>query len=293
MNRIILLLLVCLLSGKNVFSQTVYNLDYDIWVTQEDSPLYVFSNKAFLRSSPGIQSKILDSFSVGREVVFKERTTKFETIKGVYAPWVKIKCGNKEGYVWLGLLAFGKTDFDKTSFICGIDKTINNADDVRYVLQVKAIRKDTLVCIAEWKTEPNVTSSYAEMKLLGDVRLKNLTNVVRVSLGGEACGVPTNYYYYGWTGKKLLPLPTKYSVGDADVFYHSETLLFPNEIGGQPNKIIKLIEEYELLEEATETKKEKSKTTNSREVYIWNGQKAVMQKRNSIKMPERKFLPGR
>ena len=67
-------------------------------------------------------------------------------------------------------------------------------------------------------------------------------------------------------------------VGDAGVFYHTETLLFPKEKGGQPGKIIKLSEEGEADEEKVDKKGEPIfKVKKSREVYLWDGASAKKQ----------------
>lgn len=284
MSRVLLLLAFCFFFFANGFSQEVENADYDFWNFQQDSPLYVFSNKAYLRSDADVNSKIIDLFPFGTKLFYKQGTKGRGIIKGIFAPWIKVSTeNNKEGFIWAGALAFAQIASNDIHFVCGIDRTDKRKMKGRetrlyYVVQLKALKDNRLVNFGEWKIESDESNKFTEIKLLGDVKLTNLLNVVRVSFGGEACGIPMNYYYYGWTGKELLELPTKYSVGDAGVFYHSETLLFPNEPGGQANKIIKLTEEVEVFEEATETIKEKVKKSNSREVYVWDGKKALLQK---------------
>ena len=148
------------------------------------------------------------------------------------------------------------------------------------MIQLKAAdASGKIIDTKEFKTDGGEAANFTDVKSLGNTKLANLTDVVRISFGGEACGIPTYYYYYGFTGDKLLPLPGKYNVGDAGVFYHTETLLFPNESGGQPGKIIKLIEDEEVPEEEAEKENPKTKKTTSRETYIWNGQTAVKQKK--------------
>lgn len=285
MNRVILVLFL-FFSLTNAFSQEGENDDYRFWYFQQDSPVYVFANKAYMRSDADVKSEIVDSFSVGTKFFFKEETKARGVINGLYAPWIKVStANNREGYIWAGVLAFAKITSKDIDFICGVDrvekKKIKGKEvKLKYTIRLKAVTNDSLINFAEWKIDADESARYTEIKLLGNVRLRNLLDVVRVSFGGEACGVPMNYYYYGWSGKEFFVLPTKYSVGDAGIFYHAETLLFPNEPGGQPNKIIKVIEEEEVLEEATETKKEKIKKSNSKEVYVWDGYKAILQKIN-------------
>jgi len=59
-----------------------------------------------------------------------------------------------------------------------------------------------------------------------------LNAIYRISFSGEACGIPTLHYYFGWNEKEFLELPEKYDVGDAGVYYHTEEFVFPKEKGG-------------------------------------------------------------
>lgn len=269
------------------FCQTKDNTDYNIWALSKDSSGYVFTNKAYLRAAAGTKAAILDSLAFGSRIIVSEQTDKYESIRGIYAPWVKVISKNngssKEGYIWLGSVAVRRLTSAGIDFLYGIDRIEKEKKDdyeySKFVIQIKAAdASGKIIDTKEFKTDGGEAAIYTEIKSLGNTKLANLADVVRISFGGEACGIPTYYYYYGFTGSKLLILPGKYSVGDAGVFYHSETLLFPNESGGQPGKIIKLTEEEETLEEETENKKAKVKKTNTKEVYSWDGQAAVKQK---------------
>lgn len=289
MNKISSLLFLSIAFAMQTSAQTKDNVDWNVWSVQKDSAYSIFAKKALVRAEPSVKGQLVDSLGAGAIVTVEEQTTKFDMVRNIYAPWVKVNYkaagGQKSGYIWLGSIAVKNALYGNTNFIYGIDRLEKDAERsdaeytyYKYLVQLKAITADTLTDQKEWKLDGGEFSSYMQMLLLGDTKLQNLQNVVRISAGGEACGIPTNYYYYGWTGQKFLPLPGKYSVGDAGVFYHSETLLFPHEKGGQPNKIIKLSEEEEVLEEATETKKEKVRKSNTKEVYVWNGAKAIKQK---------------
>lgn len=258
--------------------------DFTQWPAENDSTYSMFAKKGYMRNAPGLTGIVIDSLTTGDRVRIKAQTEKFDVIKNINASWVKVvnTATGKEGYIWQGLLSVKETTANGLRFLYGIDRVFYKQEEgakyAKLLMQVKAITADSVAAITEFETSAGEAASYTEMKLLGDPKLQNLQNVVRISLGGEACGIPTYYFYFGWTGKKFLALPGKYIVGDADVFYHSETLLFPNEKGGQPGKIIKLTEEEETLEEATAKKKAKVKHTNSKEVYVWDGEKAILQK---------------
>jgi len=281
-----LFIVVLFLTGfQQINAQTPGREDYTIWQTYDSIPQwYVYASKAMVRQTAAADAALLDSIPVGTKLESSELVKKFTVARGIHAPWVKVKYNNgdgqKTGYVWVGSLGFknlGKTD---TTFIYGVEKVTSkkiDADYTEYTLHVgvKAIYNNTVLDEKKWTIAGDESSSYADAKLLGNMGLQNTHEVLRINIGGEACGIPTNYYYHGWNGQRFFDLPTKYSVGDAGVFYHSETLLFPSEKGGKAGYIIKLTEEEEMLEEETDKKPARYKKTTGREMYAWNGEKAT------------------
>ncbi|RYY70863.1 MAG: hypothetical protein EOO13_05110 [Chitinophagaceae bacterium] len=279
----IFLSIALLLSGQ-IMAQTPDRGDYSIWQNGTDSNYHVFSNKAMIRQSPSSDALLLDSLLLGEKVKGKEITKTFSTIRSIYAPWLKVdyqKNGQtKSGYIWMGLLGFQSLVKGDTAFIYGLEKVKSGRmeptfEQIKFTIVLKAITNNQLLATKEWTIDGGESTSYVASKMLGNVGLKNIHEVLRINLGGEACGIPTNYYYHGWNGSKFYDLPGKYEVGDAGVFYHTETLLFPSERGGKAGHVIRLIEEEELIQEETATQKEKFKKTNKKELYAWNGERAT------------------
>lgn len=270
-------------------AQLAGNTDFNIWYAQPGDTFFVYGNTANIRQQPDLTATVQDSVICGTALIIKEQTKNLDQVKGIAAPWARIQYTiqgqNKEGFIWLGMLALGHYSKNETRFLYGIEKivtTTSSEDDYflppSWFLRIKAIDTDNqLLDEKEWKMEGPETS-VSSGKLLGDMGLKNIKEIVRINLGGEACGVPTYYYYYGWNGKKLLPLPGKMEVGDAGVFYHTETFIFPKEEGGQPDKIIRLTEESEAGDKVDKKGEPIFKSTKTRETYIWNGDKAVKTK---------------
>lgn len=119
-------------------------------------------------------------------------------------------------------------------------------------------------------------ASACDSKLLDGMGLEGLHSIFRFYFSGEACGIPTDYYYFGWNGAALLSLPGKTAVADAGVYYYEESLLFPSEPGGRPGQIIRLIHRGEADEEKTDANSDPVFTEERRqEVYRWDGKKAT------------------
>lgn len=279
MKKLFLSMLV--LAAAPVMAQVSGNVEYNLWRVQQKDTLTVFAEKAYIRQTPSPKGTIQDSLTTGEMVIaLKLNETEF-TMKGVSAPWwqVKYKAGGKqkEGYIWLGLMSLGTYAKDSLTFMYGIDKLIPGAtkeEDPKYVILLKALNSKHAVLDKKSVTvDGGQFAISAEGKLLGGMGLDKVSNIIRLYFSGEACGIPEVYYYYGWNGTKLLELPGKSSMFDAGAVAHTETLLFPKEPGGQPGKIIR----QTLDEEFGEDGETVAHKTSKREVYLWNGEKAVKQ----------------
>jgi hypothetical protein len=99
--------------------------------------------------------------------------------------------------------------------------------------------------------------------------LAGLQAIYRIGFFGEACAVPTDHHYVGWTGKDFINLPGKSNVSDAGVLYHEEKLLFPSEHRLGPSLIIKDIIDGEVID--PDQKELKYKESKKRVKYIWDG----------------------
>ena len=268
-----------LLAATPAAAQLSGNVEYNLWRVQQGDTITIFSDKAYIRQSPSSQAPIVDSFTTGNSVIAAKLTETELTLKGMTTPWwqVRYKVGGKqkEGYLWLGLAALGQYKKDSVQLLYGIEKVIPGAakgDDSKYVVVLKALstthhlldKKELIVTGGQFAIS-------AEGKLLGSMGLDKLTAILRLCFSGEACGIPTDYYYFGWTGSKFLPLPQKSSMFDAGAISHDEVLLFPKEPGGQAGKIIKVIKDEEFGEDGEKV----VKTTTNREVFVWDGAKAT------------------
>ena len=265
-------------------AQTPGREDYTIWQTYDSAAnWYVYAPKAMVRQTPSADGVLLDSVPAGTKLQTTQLVKTFTVARGIHAPWIGVKYNEgttvRDGFVWMGSLGFKHLEKGDTVFVYGIDKVSNKKteDYNEYSLHIgiKAIEKRRLLDEKKWTIAGDESSSYADAKLLGNMGLQNTHDVLRLNMGGEACGIPTNYFYHGWNGQRFFDLPAKYNVGDAGVFYHGETLLFPSEKGGKPGYIIKLMEEEEMLEEETDKKPAKYKKSSGKELYTWDGEKAV------------------
>jgi hypothetical protein len=290
MKKVVFILLMLFVTLS--YSQEEYNHNY-YWNFQDNSKALVGYTKCYVRESPNINSVILDSLQIGSEVMVKKTFDELYKFKGINLPWVEIKFKNnfgetKTGYLWKGFLALNFIKKQELTYLTTIEKIekfksggyIND----RFSISAKILNNNQFlnqITIKKFLSE----STYFENKTIGSLGLSKLQNIYRISFSGESCGVPTLYFYFGWNGTKLLLLPEKMNVGDADVYYHSEEFVFPSEKGGKPDLIIKKIEEAELIEETSGI----YNMSEREEYYKWNGKKAILYKKSKLKKSKKKL----
>ena len=214
--------------------------------------------------------------------------------KGINVSWVEIKFKNKfgetkTGYLWKGFLALNFIKKQGLTYLTTIDK-IEKIKSQEYFNQNFFISAKILDSNNQLLNEITIKkflseSTYFENKTIGSLGLSKLQNIYRISFSGESCGVPTFDYYFGWNGTKLLLLPEKMNVGDADVYYHSEEFVFPSEKGGKPDLIIMKMEEAELIEGTSGI----YNISEREEYYKWNGEKAILYKKSKLKKSKKKL----
>ena len=283
MVRKVLLFLLCL-AAITLHAQeqpAAYALvdEYNLWGVNKGDEAHVFADVAYIRDYPSLKGKILDSLTVGTPITIRSDGYNQMLIKDFYAPWHKVEYhinGKlKQGFIWLGLVAL-KANRDKEGqlWLYGFNKYTNRSKDEEdlSLCEVKLLDQDNQYL---GKTSYLVAlngQSYTESKVLGNMGLEGLKAIHRVAFMSGACGVPSDYYYLGWTGTDFIRLPGKSSVSDAGVFYYEEKLLFPSEHQLEPNLIIKDIIEGEVIDDSAEELNYKE--TKKREKYIWDGKDA-------------------
>ncbi|MCY1660846.1 SH3 domain-containing protein [Chryseobacterium sp. SL1] len=176
-----------------------------------------------------------------------------------------------EGYVWGGNLCVGYRNKNGYDFLFGLTKTLakKNPDFNGTIQQnyasVKVMEGNTLIDEVSFETGSGESLSYGSFATESNHKLKNVELTLKATVSGEACGIPSYDQYILFRNKKLIALPQLMSVGDADVYYHSEEFVFPNDKGGIPDAFIFKMEEMEKDDRDREKKKKASKT------YIWDG----------------------
>lgn len=281
-------------SSFSSFSQEEKTHNY-YWTEGENQNAMIGVNNCYVRNAPTKTAILLDSLQIGKEVLILKSTDNLLKIKGINVSWTKIQYKTnkgeiKIGFLWKGFLALGFKKNKQNTFLTTIDKieskaTKDNNEQQLFSISAKALDNNNVLLDLKTIQKNVVESYYFEDKTIGSLGLKNISEIYRISFNGEACAIPSLYYYFGWNGLKLIQLPEKYSIGDAGVYYHSEDYIFPKEIGGKPDLIIKKIREGTNNDETGESDEYIFNVSEWTETYKWDGEKATF----IIKSKAKKF----
>ncbi len=288
--KYILLFLLSFSSLQSFSQDRSYHNAY--WNGTDNYEAVIAAKNCYVRDSPSIHAFLVDSLQVGKEIkVIKSSTNDFK-IKGIDVSWVEIEYKNKDsisskGFLWKGFLAVGFTKKGENKYVTSIDEIdTKNKNEIPYFsISVKILDSNNLILDQKLIKKSIMESAYFEGKMLGNLGLKNLKDIYRISFNGEACAIPSLFYYFGWNGKNLILLPEKYTVSDAGAFYHTENFIFPSEKGGKPNLIIKQIEEAT----STDDNAEIFNVSEYNEIYTWDGEKAVFLKKEKRRNYKKKL----
>jgi len=254
-----------------------------------DSVNYVFADTAFVRTAPSaVNTPISDTLFAADIVTILENSEPLLSLKGISCPWMYISYKKdsveKKGYIWSGLLAFNALRRGDTKFVCGAnrivvrDTTINGSKDRVKVcsIGIKVFRKGNKLA----STQFNVLYyeelfNFVKAEARSGLGLKNVENIVSVTISGEACDIPTDTYYFGFRANEIVPIYNIENISSAGLYYHDERLFFPAEKGGKENMIIWKMENGEDTEKIDKKGEPIYKKKYSNKELMWDGDKAV------------------
>lgn len=243
---------------------------------EENKTQKIFTQHTRVRLEPNINSEVIDSLQSNNVVLILKKEDITLKLGERSANWYKIayQNGDKtgEGYVWGGNLCIGYRNKNGYDFLYGISKTISKKDKengdnyLQNIASIKVLENNELVDEVFFDTSLGESLSYGTFTIESNHKLDGVELTLKAMVSGEACGVPSYNQYVLFANKKLVALPQLMNVGDADIYYHDEKFVFPNDKGGMANSFILKMEEMERDEK---TNKEKIK--RSSKIYRWNG----------------------
>ncbi|MCA6068443.1 SH3 domain-containing protein [Chryseobacterium sp. RG1] len=261
-----------------IFSAQEEDYEYanGVFQFEENKTQKIFTDQTRIRQSPNVNSQILDSLSTNQQVLILKKEETILKLGERRANWYKISYQKgdttSEGYIWGGNLSVGYRNKNGYDFLFGLTKTISKKDKgypeitiQQNIAAIKVVEGNMLIDEVSFDTGSAESLSYGTFNIESNHKLQNVELTLKATVSGEACGIASYDQYILFKDKKLILLPQLMNVGDADVYYHSEEFVFPNDKGGIPNAFIFKMEEMEKDDRDREKKKKASKT------YLWNG----------------------
>lgn len=271
-----LLTVLCLLFLQ-LFSAQDEDVTYadGIFSFEENKIQKIFTDWTRVRKEPDVKAQITDSLLANQQVMILKKEDAILKLGERGANWYKVSYQKgdavSEGYIWGGNLCVGYRNKNGYDFLFGLSKTVDrknkeyNETIKQNIAGIKVIEGTTLIDEVYFDTGRGEELSYASFTIESSHKLQNVELTLKALVSGEACGIASYNQYVLFRDKKLVALPQLMNVGDADVYYHSEEYIFPNDKGGIPDAFIFKMEEMERDDKDREKKKRSSKT------YLWNG----------------------
>lgn len=242
---------------------------------EENKSQKIFTDWTRIRKEPNVKSQVIDSLQTNQQVLILKKEETILRLGERGANWYRISYQKgdvtSEGYVWGGNLSVGYRNKNGYDFLFGLSKTVDRKNkevttlEKQNIAGIKVMEGNMLVDEVYFDTGKGEELSYATFNIESNHKLRNVELTLKALVSGEACGIASYDQYVLFKDKKLIALPQLMNVGDADVFYHSEQYIFPNDKGGIPDAFIFKVEEMEKDDKDREKKKRSSKT------YLWNG----------------------
>ncbi len=242
---------------------------------EENKTQKIFIDWARIRQEPNVNSNILDSLPTNHQILIIKKDDKILQLGERSSNWYKISYHKEgqiaEGYVWGANLCIGYRNKNGYDFLFGISKTIDKKDKKfnenyrQNIASIKVLEGSALIDEVFFETGSGESLSYGTFNFESNHKLKNVDFTLKAVVSGEACGIAGYDQYVVFKDKKLTALPQLMNVGDADVYYHNEKLIFPNDKGGIPDAFVFKMEEMERDEN------DREKTKRFSKIYLWNG----------------------
>ncbi|MFL9833341.1 SH3 domain-containing protein [Chryseobacterium terrae] len=255
MKPFITVLFLCIV---HFFSAQEEDYEYanGVFQFEENKTQKIFTDFTRIRQSPNVNAQILDSLQTNQQILILKKEETILKLGERRANWYKVSYqkDNKtsEGYVWGGNLCVGYRSKNGYDFLFGLTKTINKKDkeypeiiNTQNIAAIKMVEGNTLIDEVAFDTGSGESLSYGTFTIESNHKLKNIELTLKAMVSGEACGIAGYDQYVLVKDKKMIVLPQLMNVGDADVYYHSEQFIFPNDKGGIPNAFTFKMEEME------------------------------------------------
>ncbi len=223
------------------FAQDSYHCPWEECSFQAGQQVYVFGNDVKLRTAPSAESKVLELLKIGEWVEIIEKTNFSWPYKGLDSPFYKVKYNDTTGYILGGLLSLERKTLNGQHYYFAYAK-----EGERNFLNIRNVKDGDYI-----ERKIRLSNANFSIKTYDDKGIPGIEGMLYVDYLAEACGVDGGgIYLFAYNGV-LSVVASLSQISDSGVFYHSERFIFPDDIGGLPEKILFKKERGEIYDEST------------------------------------------
>ena len=278
-----LVLFLVLFSLNNILLAQADNGIFKYGEFLENSDAFLFADNVNIRETPSTKAKVIANLSIATPVKIISKTDDTLTVNGYNTYWYKIsfdKNGSKKtGYVWGGFIsAFTTTTTnDSGNNVCFLFTITEYSEKIGFTASLKAVVNGKIVSTVSFKphdTDQNngIYSYDIDGKIMSNKGLENVKKIIVISFLYPACGYSNGDVIVFWNGKNLIYGTEAPSVSEAGIFNFSSELIYPTDLEGKPNKVIRKEETVNYDDEGNISSNSMKKIE-----YIWDGKKLVKQ----------------
>lgn len=239
---------------------------------EEADPGYVLFTDAPVHAEPAMDAPVLLKAAAGEVVQVLEATEDTLVLNGVMSHWYRVALRGGEGWTWGGNLAqrtFGSHGDPTVKFVAGIDHA-TPSDTGRYDFSYR------LVAVKDGhELDRIVVRSFAwgfeEVRNNGSRGLRNVDDVLTLSVpcvGG--CGCTTGEVIVFWSDGRFHHVADLMGTPDGE-FSENVLLVYPADMEGEANTIIRVTSTYEEPEAEEEVPARYLTRILRREYLRWDG----------------------
>lgn len=209
------------------------------WEFEKGSTELLYGDRVVLRKSASAQAEALDTLKIGSEVKIMQRTEDLIEVNGRESNWYKVKTKSGVGFIPGGFIALDSREFND-----GVYLVIVAGKDEDLKVRARYLKNGNY-----FGKECNLNTGAFQLEASGNRGVEGVESILVIDLFAEACGVDGGKIYLFNDGARLIEAISCREVSDGGVFWFSETLRFPDEIGWG-NSIIYEREFGEAVDEA-------------------------------------------
>lgn len=220
---------------------------------EEADPAYVLIADAPVHSEASITAPVVLKARAGEEVAVLDVSQDTLELLGVMSYWYRLALRGTEGWTWGGNLAqrsFGSHADASVKFFGGIDH-VTRSDTGRFdfsyrIVAVKNGRELDRIVLRSFAW------GFEEVRNNGSLGLRNVDDVITLSVpcvGG--CGCTTGEVVVFWADGRFHHVADLMGTPDGE-FSENVLFLYPSDMEGEANTIVRVTSTYEEAEEQEE-----------------------------------------